>query len=135
MASFDIAYNLTAKNEGGYTDNPDDNGNWTGGKKGIGKLVGTNYGISAPVLMKHLQREPTVDDVKNISAKLVKNIYRFDYWNVIRGDELLRQNIANMLYDAAVNMGCKQAIILAQRAAGVKETGVMNKETVKTLNI
>ena len=32
MASFEIAYNLTAKNEGGYTDNPDDNGNWTGGK-------------------------------------------------------------------------------------------------------
>jgi lysozyme family protein len=135
MADFEIAYKLTAINEGGYTDNADDNGNWTGAKKGVGVLVGTNHGISAPVLQKHLGRTPTVADMKNILIDTVKAIYKKNYWNVIRGDEMTRQNVANSVYDSAVNMGCGRAIKLAQKAAGLPETGKMNNQTIKALNI
>lgn len=135
MADFEIAHKITVKNEGGYTDNPDDNGNWTGGKKGVGVLVGTNYGISAPVLKEYLGRTPTVSDMKNMSTETADKIYKKRYWTIIRGDELTRQNVANSIYDSAVNMGCSQAIKLAQRAAGLPETGKMNNETLKALNV
>jgi hypothetical protein len=33
--------------EGGYSNDPDDPGNWTGGKVGVGRLLGTKFGIAA----------------------------------------------------------------------------------------
>lgn len=134
MANFDIAYGKTAKNEGGYTNNSKDNGNWTGGKVGSGILIGTNYGISAPVLMKFIGRVPTVDEMKNLSIDTVKKIYRKDYWNIIRGDEILIQEIGNSVYDSAVNMGAGTAIKLSQRALKMKETGKMDDATLNALN-
>ena len=40
MADFTIAVNLTLVNEGGYENNPDDSGNWTGGKVWRGRTEG-----------------------------------------------------------------------------------------------
>ena len=37
----------TLAHEGGYSSNPKDPGNWTGGKVGAGKLLGTQKGIAA----------------------------------------------------------------------------------------
>lgn len=126
MADFEIAYQRTARFEGGYTADPDDNGNWTGGAKGKGVLVGTNFGITAPELMSAIKRVPTVSDMKNIPTDLVKKIYRNNYWNPIKGDEINDQNIANELYDSAVNMGVGTAIILSKRALGLPENTVMD---------
>lgn len=134
MADFFKAHIKTASNEGGYTDNPDDNGNWTGGKKGIGQLIGTNYGISAPVLKGYLKREPTVADMKSISQDAVHAIYKRGYWNTMRGDEILNQQEAESIYDACVNMGCGQAIKLAQHALGIEATGKMDDTTLNALN-
>ena len=33
--------------EGGFTDNPNDPGSWTGGAPHNGELIGTKYGIAA----------------------------------------------------------------------------------------
>jgi hypothetical protein len=44
---FDRAFEETIGLEGGFSRNPDDNGNWTGGRRGLGELKGTKYGISA----------------------------------------------------------------------------------------
>src|ERR1019366_1485431 len=97
--------------EGGYTADPDDNGNWTGGKKYSGVLVGTNYGITAPDLMAILHRVPTVDDMKNIPMPTVELIYRKSYWNIIKGDKIDSQAEADGIMDSAVNMGVGTAII------------------------
>lgn len=134
MADFITAYSRTAKTEGGFTDDPDDNGNWTGGRKGLGSLVGTNYGITARDLMWHLRRVPTVDDMRNISIDTVKEIYRANYWNVVHGDEINDQEIANDLYDAAVNMGTGAAIILACRAQGLPDNRNMTTTLLSKLN-
>lgn len=142
MADFHTAHKITAKNEGGYTGNPDDNGNWTGGKKGAGKLIGTNWGISAPVLVEtigrldssKLGRIPTVEDMKNLSRETAEAIYKLRYWDKIKGDQIISQAVANSIYDSAVNMGVGTAIKLAQRAAGIAETGVMDTATLNKLN-
>ncbi|CAB4218294.1 Protein of unknown function DUF847 [uncultured Caudovirales phage] len=135
MAKFEPAHILTSRNEGGYTDVRDDAGNWTGGKVGVGDLIGTNKGISAPVLCAFLGRKATVTDMKNLSDAVASAIYKKNYWDVIRGDELLHQEEANSIYDSAVNMGSSRAIILAQRSLGITETGHMDDLTLAKLNL
>lgn len=133
MADFFEAYRKTHLNEQGYTNNPDDNGNWTGGKKGKGKLIGTNNGISAPVLQAYLG-VPTVGDMKTLSLQIQQQIYKNEYWDVMRGDEFISQYRAEQLYDSCVNKGCKQAIKIAQDALEVVQTGRMDNYTFNKLN-
>lgn len=134
MAKFLLSHVKTAINEGGYTDNSDDAGNWTGGKKGKGKLIGTMYGISAPVLSRHLGREATLEDMKNLDQKVAHEIYERDYWKKIKGDQIKDQAAADSLYDSAVNMGPATAIKLAQIALKVPFTGIMDEATLKAIN-
>jgi lysozyme family protein len=135
MADFLIAHNRTVKFEGGYQCDPDDNGNWTGAHKNIGRLVGTKYGITARELAAYLRREPTVDDMKNLQPEVARMIYAKNYWAQIRGSEINSQDEANAIYDSAVNMGVGTAIILAQRALGLHETGTMDNITLQKLNL
>lgn len=135
MADFEKAYKRTGIFEGGYTDDDDDNGNWTGGKKGLGKLIGTKFGISAPVLMQYMKKVPTVQDMKNLSLVIVKDIYYKFYWNPIRGNEINDQDTAAMLYDMAVNSGVGTAIKLAKRAKKLPENKITSKMDDEFLNL
>jgi lysozyme family protein len=134
MADFEIAHKITLKFEGGYTNHPDDNGNWTGGKKGNGNLIGTNHGISAPLLKEYLGYIPAVGDMKQLTPEAAKKIYKKIFWDKIKGDFITSQEIANNLYDSAVNMGVTQAVLLAQRTLQVAETGKMSIELLSALN-
>ncbi|MEO9145073.1 MAG: glycosyl hydrolase 108 family protein [Ginsengibacter sp.] len=134
MADFEIAYKRTAKIEGGYQDEEDDNGNWTGGAKGIGDLVGTNYGITAPELGSYLGRKATIHDMKTLSPATAKLIFKNNYWDPFWGDKINSQEIANDLYDSAVNMGTGTAIILEKRNKGLQESTHMNIELLNSLN-
>ena len=66
--------------EGNYTDDPNDHGNWTGGRQGIGELKGTKYGISA-ASYPHL-------DIKNLTMQQADDIYYRDYWQASGADKL-----------------------------------------------
>jgi len=61
-----------------------DTGNWTGGKVGSGELIGTNWGISAPTLVKWYNNSgrgyPTIDDMKNLTKEDAIRIYYQYYW-------------------------------------------------------
>jgi lysozyme family protein len=91
MADFAGAWLKTIVFEGGYSNDPDDNGGET------------NFGISKAAY-PHL-------DIKRLTAEQAKEIYRRDYWDKINGDAIPDQRIAEMLFDAAVNhgvAGCKK---------------------------
>ena len=47
MIGFDEVFARLIGHEGGYSADPKDPGNWTGGRPGVGKLLGTKYGIAA----------------------------------------------------------------------------------------
>lgn len=134
MADFQFALKITSINEGGYSNDPSDNGNWTGGRAGSGALVGTKYGISAPVLKVHLGRTPTIDDMKTLTKSQSDHIYKTDYWDAIRGDEIHDDIAAAGIFDMAINAGVKNAVILAQRALMINENGVMDDFTLQKLN-
>jgi lysozyme family protein len=116
MADFEPAVTKTIRREGGdtLTDDPDDPGGLT------------RYGISK-------RAHPEVDP-RNLSLESAKEIYRKEYWNPCDGDMLKSQLVAELLFDAAANMGVNQAIKLAQIAAGLEPTGVMDGTLLDVLN-
>lgn len=142
MASFKEVYPQTKRYEGnntpsrGFTLNPNDNGNYTGGKKDVGKLVGTIGGITAPEIMKALGKTHdtmTVEDVKNFPDDKMEKIYIDRYWKVIRGDEINVMILAAKIFDEEVNAG-RQSIKEAQLIAGLPQTGTMNDATLNYIN-
>ena len=130
MADFLTAHKLTAINEGGYTADPKDSGNWY-----KGKLIGTNKGISAPVLAGYLKRMPTVDEMKQLSDEVALSIYKKNYWDEMWGDKWISQDNANNVYDMCVNAGVQTSIKIWQHAIGVPETGKMNTQTLNRTNL
>ncbi len=119
MADFKTSYQKTSLVEGGYTADPNDNGNWTGGKVNVGNLVGTNYGITAPDMQLFLGRVPTVEDMKNMSLETRGSIYKNNYWDKLNLDFINDQKMANELYDTGVNMGIGTAAKFFQRVLNV----------------
>jgi lysozyme family protein len=108
MTRFNECFTRLLGNEGGYVNNPKD----PGGE--------TNWGISK-------RSYPTLD-IKNLTQDDAKAIYKRDFWDKCRCDDLPVE-LDFALFDCAVNSGVKQAIILLQRALGVTEDGVFGKMT------
>lgn len=107
--TFDEAFDRLLGHEGTFSGDPADRGNWTSGVLGLGKLKGTKWGISAAAY-PHL-------DIGALTKIEAKDIYRRDYWQAIKADEL-PPGLRFHVFDAAVNSGVKQAVIWLQRAVG-----------------
>lgn len=113
MINFDVAFSRLISHEGDFTDDPRDDGNWTGGKQGRGELKGTKFGIAANTY-PHL-------DIKNLTLAQAKSIYKEDFWDVL-GDDA-HPSLRFQLFDAAVNHGHSNAVRFLQRAIGVADDG------------
>lgn len=108
--------------EGGFDNDPHDNGNWTGGKVGVGKLVGTKYGIDAA-------SHPGVD-IANLTVEGAMEIYHREYCAPIRfGD--LPAGIDVVTVDPAINNGVWRASGWLQAAVSAKVDHKVGDETVK----
>jgi len=103
-SSFEDAQKLVKSVESGYSDDRGDTGNWIdviGGKR----FVGTNHGISAPILKDYMNKLPKKEDMKNLSYETAVKIYKKKYWDKQNLMLLSNQSIANILYDGCVNQG------------------------------
>jgi lysozyme family protein len=94
--NFDACMPFIFREEGGFTKDPHDPGNWTGGKVGQGVLKGTNFGIAA-------NSHPNLDIAKLTKAEAAK-LYRIEYWNACSCD-LLSTGVDLVVVDVAVNSG------------------------------
>ena len=104
-SSFEEAQKFVHTAEAGYSDDRDDTGNWIN-IPGFGdRFVGTNHGISAPVLAEYLGRLPKKEDMKNLSYETAVKIFRKNYWNQQNLSLLKNQSLATLLYDGCVNQG------------------------------
>ena len=124
MDNFARCFAFTLGAEGGYSNNPADPGNWTGGAVGNGELRGTNFGISASAY-------PQLD-IANLTQSQAEDIYRRDYWGILQGDSLALP-VALVAFDAAVNAGPKRAVTWLQQAAGLSADGVLGPATLAAL--
>ncbi len=110
---FDTAISKVLQHEGGFADHPED----PGGR--------TRYGITEAVARRVGYR----GDMRELPLDLAKRIYRSEYWDAVRADELPPQ-ARYAVFDAAVNSGVKQSIMWLQRAVGVLADGVIGPKTM-----
>lgn len=107
------ALTWTLNYEGGWSDNPHDPGGVT--YHGVTQKVYTSYRMH-----KGLAGVP----VRLMTVDEEDEIYKIQYWQAVRGDELYGGLDASV-FDCAVNSGPVEAIILLQRALGVKADGYL----------
>lgn len=117
---FDTFIRRILSHEGGYSADPKDPGNWTGGRVGAGKLLGTKYGIAANTY-PHL-------NIKALTWDDAVAIYRRDFWKASKAD-ILPPAVGFQLLDGAVNSGIGRAGRWLQRAARVADDGVIGPAT------
>lgn len=120
--NFDEAFKILIGHEGNFTDDRRDNGNWTGGKVGVGTLKGTKYGIAA-------NSYPNLD-IKNITLDQAKAIYKRDYWDRVKADQL-SEMVRFHIFDMAVNSGVTRGIKLLQKSVGITQDGLIGPATLR----
>ena len=78
---FAKAYEFTRQHEGGFQNDPEDRGNWTGCRIGDGDLIGTDRGISACYLaLRRSRGDDLPADPRELTDADVRSVYR-DIWN------------------------------------------------------
>ena len=118
LKTFDEIIEITLEHEGGYVHDPND----LGGE--------TNYGIAKRFY-------PDVD-IKNLTKDQAKDIYKKDYWNKNKVDEI-PDDLKHIYFDMCVNQGKGTAVKILQRAtnakgAGLKVDGGLGPKTIGALD-
>lgn len=108
-ANFEAGFKAVIGVEGGLVNDPNDKGGLT--KYGISKKAFPNL------------------DIANLTLDDAKRIYKQNYWDKCRCDDLPASfDIA--VFDTAVNMGIKEASILLQKTLGVTADGIIGNKTL-----
>ncbi len=119
--NFAACWAFTAAQEGGFTDDADDAGNWTGGAVGVGTLAGTKFGISAAAY-------PNLN-IAALTKQQAGAHMQADYWAKASCD-VLPAGVDLAVFDPAVNMGVGRAARLLQAAVGVAQDGQVGPATL-----
>lgn len=112
--------------EAGFTENPKDTGNWY-----KGKLIGTNHGISAPVLAEYLGRTPTKQEMKNLTKKKADEIIWKNYGEKYGIDSLPRELQEIVLHGVVNSEG--HAVKIMQKLLGVAADGSVGPMTKRAM--
>jgi lysozyme family protein len=113
MTVKDNCFNFSMSWERGYSDDPDDSGNYYNGV-----LVGSNLGVTALDLAVHMAPvEPTAVDMKNLPKSTAEVIWSGPYWNQAQADHL-PPCVAFNVVDFGYNAGIRNSIKILQRAIG-----------------
>ena len=101
LTTFDEIIEQVIKHEGGLVDDPNDAGGLT------------NYGIS--------QRAYPDEDIKGLTVERAKELYKKDYWDRFKCDQL-PDRIRHIYLDMCINMGGGRATRILQEACNSKNS-------------
>ena len=121
FANFERAQHLVKTVEAGYSSDRNDTGNWINVPGSGQRFIGTNHGISAPVLAQYfkdkgINRLISKQDMMDLEYETALEIYKKDYWNAAGLSNFKSQSIANVLYDECVNQGVGAALSDAKKS-------------------
>lgn len=123
MADFYSSLITILNYEGGYSNDPRDNG---------GK---TNYGITEAEARRH----GYTGDMLNIPMSIVEEIYKKNYWDILNLDYIINDEIALKIFNIGVNCGTVTAGIILQRSLNLlddfnlKVDGLVGSDTINAL--
>lgn len=125
IENFQAAFDQVIQHEGGYTSDPRDSGN----RLPDGRQGSTNLGCTQRVYELHLGRQVTQAEMRALTPADVMPIYKKQYWDKVRGDDL-PSGLDYALFDAAINSGHAQAAMLLQRVLDVEADGMIGRDTL-----
>jgi lysozyme family protein len=114
---FEVCIVRVLASEGGFVNHPEDPGG------------ATNMGITRATLAAWRKRPVTVEEVKRLTRAEASRIYRSQYWDTIRGDEL-PPGVDYAVFDISVNSGPGRAAKFLQQALRVEADGVVGAKTI-----
>lgn len=124
QANFDACLGYVLKHEGGYVDHPADPGG------------ATNKGITRRTLAAWRGIAPYTDlpksEVRNISDREVAAIYKANYWDKLRGDDL-PSGVDYAVFDFGVNSGPSRAASYLQEIVGSAPDGMIGPLTLEAV--
>lgn len=115
--NFERALSLVLKHEGGWADHPKDPGG------------ATMKGITIAVYRANIKPNGTKDDLRKITDAQVASIYKKQYWDKVRGDDL-PSGVDYAVFDYAVNSGVSRASKHLQSVVRTKQDGKIGPATL-----
>jgi lysozyme family protein len=111
--NFDDCLTRVLKDEGGYSNNPNDSGG------------PTNFGITLTDYRKYIDPQGTASSVRRMSADDAKRIYKTKYWDTLSCDTL-PSGVDYSAFDYGVNSGIGRPRKLLQQFANKSGVDLIN---------
>lgn len=118
--NFGLAFHALLKHEGGFVNHPKDPGGMT------------NLGVTKRAWEDYVGHPVDEAQMRALTPETVETFYRERYWNVIGGDSL-PGGVDYCVFDCTVNSGPRQAVRLLQRAARIKDDGILGPNTLNAV--
>ncbi len=118
--NFDEALKAILKHEGGYVNHPKDPGGMT------------NLGVTKRVWEQWVGGKVDEKTMRSLTPELVAPMYRKQYWDAVKGDDL-PEGLDYLMFDFAVNAGPVRAIRTMQKAMGLTTDGIIGPKTLGVL--
>jgi len=115
--NFDKCLAMVLKHEGGFVDHPKDPGG------------ATNMGVTLGTYEQWMGRSVTIAEMKALTADDVAPIYRKNYWDRVRGDDL-PSGVDWSVFDWAVNSGPSRSAKALQKIVMVTRDGAIGPKTL-----
>jgi len=106
--------------EGGFVNHPKDPGGMT------------NLGVTKAVYDKWIGREATEQDMRDLTPEDVAPIYKKNYWDRVKGDDL-PSGVDWACFDWAVNSGSGRPAKALQRCVGATPDGAIGPMTLRAV--
>ena len=116
-SNFDKCLEMLLEHEGGYVNDPMDNGGMT------------NLGVTKRVYDDWIGRESTEQEMRDLTPDDVAPIYKKNYWDRVKGDQL-PSGLDWCAFDWAVNSGSGRPAKAIQRAVGATQDGAIGNQTL-----
>lgn len=127
MADFKLYFPTLLKWEGGLTDDLDDKGGLTKYGVTLQEWIDNGYDKNKDGHIDGIDlRAITPDDAAVIAKKY--------YWDIVKGDQINNQSIAEFIADWAYNSGTKNVVIKLQHLFSLTPDGIVGSKTLEYLN-
>lgn len=118
--TFDKSFAMLLKHEGGFVHHPLDKGGMT------------NLGITQAVWENCIGKPCTEADMRALTPEMVAPLYKKNYWDKVRGDDL-PAGIDHCVFDCAVNSGVGRAVDMLQGCVNVIVDHVIGPKTLDAI--
>lgn len=118
--NFESSLEIVLKSEGGFINHPSDPGG------------ATNLGVTKKVWESWVGKPVPISDIRNLTPKQVSPLYKKQYWDAVRADDL-PSGLDYLVFDFAINAGAFRAIKTLQKALSIVDDGVFGNKTLESI--